>query len=75
MSCKRCYIDGPLTTAKLVLELDNGFALTHLVKRGHSGGDVAYFRHATPEEIADCRSRMAAAAAKDSARVSEESEQ
>ena len=55
----RAYCDGPLTKAMLAAQLDKGYVLTDVVRRGYSGGDVAYYRKGTDEEIAMCRAKLA----------------
>jgi len=56
---KRCYVHGRLTKERLAAELEAGYVLTDVVRNGHSGGDVAYFRAGTPEELAFCRAELA----------------
>ncbi len=56
----RVYCDGALSKATLKSKLDEGFVLTDVIRNGCMGGDVAYFRQGTAEEIEDCRSRMTA---------------
>lgn len=56
----RHYLNGAITQDYLAAKLDAGLVLTDLVRGGHSGGDVAYFREGTPAEIADCRARLEA---------------
>lgn len=55
---QRVYCEGALSKALLASKLDEGLVLTDNVRRGYSGGDVAYFRAGTPGEIADCRRLM-----------------
>lgn len=64
MSTTRCYVDGRVTPKYLAAKRDQGLVLTDLVPRGYLGGDVAYFREGTPDEIRECRERMANAKAK-----------
>lgn len=59
MNESRVYVTGTLTKAKLAAKLDLGLVCTDVIPNGHSGGDVAYFRAGTDEEIADCRRRLA----------------
>ncbi len=61
MAETRVYCDGQLTKTMLAAKLDEGFVLTDLVHRGYSGGDVAYFRAGTAEEIERLRRTLAVA--------------
>jgi len=54
----RVYCKGALTKEQLAAKLDNGFVCTDVVRNGYSGGDVAYFREGTQEEIEWCRNKM-----------------
>lgn len=56
----RVYCDGKLTQELLAKKLDKGLVLVDLIPHGYSGGDVAYFRTGTPEEIEFCRAKMTA---------------
>lgn len=61
---ERVYCDGHITKQQLAAKLDRGLVCTDVVRNGYSGGDMAYFRDGTPEEIEQCRALMATAAAK-----------
>jgi hypothetical protein len=54
----RVYCEGALTKALLAAKLNDGLVLTHHIRRGYLGGDVAYFRRGTDAEIADCRALL-----------------
>lgn len=56
---RRVYCDGPLTRKQLASQLDEGYVLTEKILKGYHGGDVAYFRKGTPEEIERCRKMLA----------------
>lgn len=58
----RVYCAGKLTQQLLAAKLDAGLVLIDHVPNGYSGGDIAYFRDATPAEIEMCRARMARSA-------------
>jgi hypothetical protein len=62
VSTMRVYCDGKLTKQLLAAKLDKGLVLTDNVPHGYSGGDVAYFREGTPEEIEFCRAKLAESA-------------
>lgn len=65
MTRVRVYCNGTLTKAQLAAKLDEGYVLIDVVRDGYRGGDVAYFRQGTPDEIEDCRRRMTAGASHD----------
>jgi hypothetical protein len=54
----RVYCDGALSKLTLAAKLDEGLVLTDVVRRGYTGGDVAYFRKGTPIELDECRQQM-----------------